>query len=108
MFGMDSSHMIILDYQRRSLFSVILSSSIPFCVPDYFITNNKDAMRHNHTKGVIHISSHPFPSHLESSSNKNNNINKDSPSFFSWSIFFILVRVLTFLSSAVIIYKFNW
>jgi hypothetical protein len=70
---MDSSHVIILDYQRRSLFSVILSSSIPFCMPDYFISNNKDAVRHHNTKGVNHISSHPFPFHLESSLNKNKN-----------------------------------
>jgi hypothetical protein len=89
--GMDSSHMIILDYQRRSLFSVILSSSIPFCISDYFITYNKDAVRHNNTKDVNHISSYPFPSDVESSLNKNKNNNKDSP-FFSWSIFSLLVR----------------
>ncbi len=62
MFGMDSSHMIILDYQRRSLFCVILSSSIPFCISDYFIANNKDAVRHNITKGMIYLSHHLFPS----------------------------------------------
>jgi hypothetical protein len=65
MFGMDSSNMIILDYQRRSLFSVILSSSIPFCISDYFITNNKDAVRHNTMKDMIHISNHLLPSYLE-------------------------------------------
>jgi hypothetical protein len=94
MFGMDSSNMIILDYQRRSLFSVILSSSIPFCISDYFITNNKDALRHNNTKGVNHISSHPFHSHIESSLNKNKN-NNTSP-FFEWLIFFFSFSFIHF------------
>jgi hypothetical protein len=81
---MDPSHIIILNNQRRSLFSVVLSSTIPFCISDYFITNNKGAVRHNNTKGVNHISSYPFPSHVESSLNKNknnHNNNQDSPYF---------------------------
>jgi hypothetical protein len=112
MFGMDSSHMTILDYQRRSLFSVVLSSTIPFCISDYFITNNKDAMRRINIKGVNQISSHPCPSHLESSLNKNKNNNKIIilitivPSLMADLFLFLFVH--TFLSSAVIIDKFNW
>jgi hypothetical protein len=92
MFGMDSSHMIICEDQRRSLFSVVSSSSIPFCIIDYFVIKNKDAMGQNITQSVNHISSHPFPSHLESIINKNNN-NTIVP-FSKWVIFSFLYLYL--------------
>lgn len=79
--------MIILNNQRRSFFFVILSSSIPFCILDDFITNNKDALRHNHTTSVNLIVTIRFLFYSESLSKAcdhhiNNNRDKDSP-FFS-------------------------
>mgnify|MGYP007021847735 FL=1 len=96
--------MIILEYQRRSLFSVIFSSSIPFCKSDYFITKNKDAVRHHHhhhrIKDVNHIRSHRCPSHhVESFLNKNKthyrNL-KRVPIWFSQSFLLLFVRYLHF------------
>lgn len=43
--------MLILNYQRRSLFFIILSSSIPFCILDHFLTNNKDPVRDKNQDG---------------------------------------------------------
>ena len=55
--------MLILNDQRRSLFFVILSSSIPFCILDRFLTHNKDPARHNiikHLSLVVDVHFLPY------------------------------------------------